>query len=336
MKAKDIISVFNKIAPPEYACSWDKMIGLQLGSTEQEIKTILVTLDIDSQAIKKAISQKADLIFSHHALFFKELSQIDTATPIGSAIKKLVLNNISVFVAHTNFDAAPEGVNWTLAEQEGLNPAECKILEPTYTKKFYKYIVFTPLEAAEKVHQAIAAAGGGHIGNYSECTFRTSGQGTFKPLVNSSPYLGEKNKLAKVNETKIETIVPEEKWQALHAAVKKVHPYEEIAFDLYELKNSQQVFGLGLIGIPEKKLIINGKEIKKLAICSGNGGSLIYKAFQKGAEAFITGEVSYHEKLLAQELGIELITKGHKETEEISLPPLKKKLKKLLPNIKII
>lgn len=336
MKTKELISIFNKIAPPEYACSWDKMIGLQLGDIEQEIKTILVTLDIESPVIKKAITDKADLIFSHHALFFKEIPQIDTKTPVGSAIKKLLVNNISVFVAHTNFDAAPEGVNWVLAKQEGLDPTKCEVLEPTYIKKFYKYAVFVPLDAVDKIHQAIAQAGGGQIGNYAECTFRTNGEGTFKPLKNSSPYLGKKNQLKKTPELKIETIISEEKITGLHKAIKEVHTYEEIAYDFYELKKPQQIFGIGLIGQPKKKLLINGQAINKLAVCSGNGGSLIEQAFQKGAEAFITGEASYHDLLLAKELGLKVILKGHRETEEIAIKFLKKKLKRILPTIKII
>jgi len=200
MLLKNLIKVFNKIAPPQYACVWDKMIGLQLGRKDQEVKKVLITLDISAKTIDKAIKQKVDLIFAHHALFFNEITKLDLNSPLGQKIEKLIKHDISVFIAHTNLDAAPQGVNWQLALQEGLAPEKCAVLEPTYSEKFFKYVVFVPEEAVEKVHQAIIDAGAGHIGNYSDCTFRTQGEGTFRPLAGTNPYIGQHGKLEKVKE----------------------------------------------------------------------------------------------------------------------------------------
>lgn len=336
MLLKNIIKVFNKIAPPQYACSWDKNNGLQLGRKDQEIKNILVTLDITSKIIDKAIKQKADLIFSHHPLFRNELANIDLTKPLGKAIEQLIKNDISLFIAHTNLDAAPEGVNWELARQEGLDPEKCSVLEPTYSEKLFKYVVFVPEEAVEKVHRAIAESGAGHIGNYSDCTYRTQGEGTFRPLAGSNPHIGKQNNLEKVKERRIETIVSEDKISLLLNRVKEVHPYEEIAYDLYPLNNKGKTFGLGLIGKPLKELKINKKKINKLAVCSGSGGSLVQKAYEKGAEAFICGEAGYHDQLLAKELGLELVTKGHFETENIIVPVLKKRFKSEFPELDIL
>lgn len=336
MQLKNLIRVFNRIAPPQYACNWDKMIGLQLGRKDQEVKKVLITLDISEKIIDKAIKQKIDLIFAHHALYFNEITKLDLNTPLGKKIEKLIKHDISVFIAHTNLDAAPEGVNWQLARQEGLDPERCTVLEPTYSEKLFKYVVFVPEEALDKVHLAIAAAGAGNIGNYSDCTFRTQGEGTFRPLAGTNPYIGTLNKLAKVRERKIETIVSEEKLSALLNKVKEVHPYEEIAYDIYPLNNKGKTYGIGLIGKPIKELTINKKKIKKLAVCSGSGGSLIQKAYDKGADCLICGETGYHDKLLAEELGLELITKGHFETENIIVTPLKKQLKQELPELTIL
>ncbi len=336
MLLKNIIKVLNRIAPPQYACVWDKMIGLQLGRKDQEIKKVFITLDITSKIIDKAIKQKADLIISHHALFFNELPKLDLGTPLGQMIEKLIKNDIAAFVAHTNLDAAPNGVNYELARQEGLDPEKCTVLEPTYSEKLFKFTVFVPEEAVEKVHTAIAESGGGHIGNYSDCTFRTAGEGTFRPLEGTDPYIGKKDKLEKVKEKKIETIVTEDKLSTLVNKVKEAHPYEEVAYDIYPLNNKGKTYGLGLIGKPVKDLKINKKKITKLAVCAGSGGSLIQKAYDKGADAFIVGEAGYHDELLAEELGLALIIKGHAETENIILPVLKKKLKSELPEIVIL
>lgn len=336
MLLKNLIKVFNKIAHPQYASSWDKNNGLQIGRKDQEIKKILVTLDITTKIIDKAIKQKADLVFAHHPLFRNELNNLDLGKPLGQKIKKLIQNEISVFVAHTNLDAAPEGVNWALARQEGLDPERCQVLEPSYSEKLFKYVVFVPEEALEKVHRAIAESGAGHIGNYSDCTFRMQGEGTFRPLAGTNPYIGQKNNLEKVKERRIETIVTEDKLGTLLNKVKQAHPYEEIAYDIYPLNNKGKTYGLGLIGKPLKEIKINKKKINKLAVCSGSGGSLIAKAVEKGADAYICGEAGYHDRLLAEELGLELITKGHFETENIIVPILKKRLQKDLPEITII
>ncbi|MDR2429025.1 MAG: Nif3-like dinuclear metal center hexameric protein, partial [Candidatus Margulisbacteria bacterium] len=281
-----------------------------------------------------AVRQKADLIVAHHALFFRPLDSIDLRRPPGKNIAKLIRNNIAVFVAHTNLDAAPDGVNWTLARQCGLDPQKCETLEPTYKEQLYKYVVFTPREAVEAVHGAIAAAGGGHIGNYSDCTFRLDGTGTFRPLRGAKPYLGREGELAKAEEVRIETIIAEEKIGALLNAVRAKHPYEEIAYDLYPLRNSGRVYGIGLIGRPEKNSQYT--RYKKIAVCSGSGGSLVSKAYDKGAELLIVGEAGYHDQLLAEELGLELKICGHRETEEIIVPVLRRKLKKECPELAIL
>ncbi|GBR74368.1 Nif3-like dinuclear metal center hexameric protein [Candidatus Termititenax aidoneus] len=334
MKLQTVIQAMNRIAPPQYACTWDTQIGLQIGNKNAEIKKALVTLDITSALVNTAVKQKADLIVAHHALFFRPLESITLHSPLGKNIAKLIKNDIAVFIAHTNLDAAPDGVNWTLARRSGLDPQKCEVIEPTYREQLYKYVVFVPAEAVEAVHEAIAAAGGGYIGKYSDCTFRLSGTGTFRPLDGAKPYTGRQGELAKAEEIRIETIIAEEKIGALLNAVRARHPYEEIAYDLYPLKNSGRTYGIGLLGRPEKNSQYAG--YKKIAVASGSGGSLVQKAWDKGAELLITGEAGYHDQLLAAELGLELKICGHRETEEIVVPALREKLKTECPELAIL
>lgn len=335
MKLRSVISVLNKLVPPYLAAAWDTQIGLQLGDKDQEITRILVCLDINEEVIARAIAEKAELIIAHHALIWKPLTTITYGTPVGQQLKKLINNNIAVFIMHTNLDVVPEGVNWVLARAEGLSPETCEVLEPTFTERLCKFVVFVPEEALTKVHEAIAQVDAGHIGNYSECTFRTVGEGTFKPLAGTKPYLGSTGNLEKAKEVRLETIIAEQRVGELLNAVRAVHPYEEIAYDIYPLQNKGRVFGLGLIGKPTKEITINGKKIKKLAVCGGSAGSLIAKAKEKGADAFIIGETGYHDQLLARDLGLELVQKGHYETEVLVVPVLTALLQKELSTLSV-
>jgi dinuclear metal center YbgI/SA1388 family protein len=337
MRIQNVVNVMNEIAPPELACSaWDKTIGLQLGNADTSLRKVLVTLDISASAINKAVKEKAGLIVAHHSLFHDPLVRLDTNWPLARKLKVLLAHNIGVFIAHTNLDAAGYGVNYWLARREGLIPEKCEVLEPTYTEELYKLTVFVPKMHADKVRETISQAGAGHVGNYSHCTFNISGTGTFKPLKGTSPYIGQQGKLEKADEIRIETIVPELIKDKVVNAMLNVHPYEEVAYDLYKLENRGRRYGLGLIGDLSKSKLIMGKKVKRLAVCGGNGGSLIYQAYEKGAQAFITGECNYHDNLLAEELGMSLIKKGHFETENIIVRPLAKELQKRLPKLKIL
>lgn len=327
MKLKNIISILNKIAPPYLAMHWDTQIGLQLGDKDQDIQRVFVCLDMTNETIAAAISVKADLIVAHHALIWKPLTTLALKYPVAQQIKKLMAHDMAVFVMHTNWDAAVDGVNWTLARAEGLDPLQCEVLEPTYTERLCKFVVFVPEETVAKVHEAIAQTDAGHIGNYSDCTFRTQGEGTFKPLEGTKPYIGSTGNLEKVKEVRIETVIAEQRVGELLNAVRAVHPYEEMAYDIYPLHNKGNTYGIGLIGKPVRDITINGKKIKKLAVCGGSGGALIPRVVEKGAEAFIVGEAGYHDQLLAKDLGLELIIKGHYETEVLAMPVLSEKLR---------
>jgi len=286
-------------------------------------------------------------------LFFVSPDNIDTGTPLGQKIRSLIKNDIAVYAAHTNLDAAPRGVNYWLAKKEGLDPDKCEVIEPTYTEELCKLAVFVPKTHIEKVREAICEAGpqhltgwgkAGHIGNYSHCTFNIEGIGTFKPLCGADPYIGKKGKLEKVAEVRLETIVPKQILDEVIKAMLQAHPYEEVAYDVYPLLNKGKEYGLGLVGelAPTKvsglksSRVIGGKKVKRLAVCSGGGGKLIEKAYTTGAQAIIMGECSYHDELLAQDLGILLVKKGHFATENVVIKPLAKELGRYLPQLKIM
>src|SRR5699024_8571817 len=162
-------------------------------SYDEVVKNILVTLDVSELVVDEAIKNNVNLIISHHPLLFQPLKEINIRTSKGRIIKKLLNNNITVYSAHTNLDIAENGVNDELAKQ--LQLKNISPLISTGREQLYKIVVFVPETDVEQVRQALGNSGAGHIGNYSHCTFQGKGEGTFKPLEGTDPYIGEKNQL---------------------------------------------------------------------------------------------------------------------------------------------
>ena len=333
VKCQVIMDAMEKTAPRILAEEWDNP-GLLIGSPAQEITKIIICLDVSRHVIESAIKEHCDMIISHHPFIFHPLKKIRTDLPHGQSIQLLLQNNIAVFAAHTNLDSAHGGVNDTLCDLWQLH--NVKPLDISYQEELVKLAVFVPEDYAEKVRLAIGKAGAGYIGKYSYCAFEGSGTGHFLPLDGTNPFIGRIGEIASVNEVKLETILPEKITDKVIKAMLKAHPYEEAAYEIYPLKTTGDVTGLGRIGELESELSLeqftaivkntlptdnirfvkaNDKPIKKVALCSGAGIEFINKAKRLGADIYITGDVKYHDAQKAQELDINLIDGGHFGTE---------------------
>ncbi|MGD9676833.1 MAG: Nif3-like dinuclear metal center hexameric protein [Vulcanibacillus sp.] len=335
-----IIQIFEQLAPKYFALADDK-IGLQIGTLYKDIKKIMLTLDILENVVDDAIEKKVDLIISHHPLIYKPLKNIRTDLPQGRVFEKLIKNNISVYVAHTNLDVAVGGVNDVLAKKIGL--LDIENLETNYIQKYLKLVVYVPKNYQQKVFEAISNNGAGWIGNYSHCTFNINGTGTFKPLDNSTPFIGKQGKLENVDEVRIETIIPENKQAQIIKAMIKAHPYEEVAYDLYQLENIGNKFGIGRKGVIPRTLSLKdfallikeqlnvegvkvvgnlNKLINKVAIVGGDGDSYVNKAAFVGVDVLITGDIYYHTAHEAMANDLALIDVGH-HTEKLVFESVK-------------
>lgn len=334
VKIKQLINILEKEFPAYLTASWDNS-GLQIGSLNNEVNKILICLDLEQSALDKAIAEKVDLIITHHPFFFKSIKTINTDKYPGNYIKRLIENNISVYSAHTNVDAAQNGLSQILAEKIGLG--DIKILYPDIKENLYKLVVYVPMPDLEKLRQAICDAGAGFIGNYSDCTFRLQGKGTFKPREGSKPYIGEKNKIEEVEEFRLETIVPQANLNRVLSLMHNVHPYEEVAYDLYKLENDARSFSFGRKGkLPEPMLLKDfaiklkeklditsisivgelNKKIKNIALVAGSGASYITKLQAKDIDLLITGDIKYHDARDAEAISLALIDIGHLESEK--------------------
>lgn len=324
--------IFEKMeewAPKSLAYDWDN-VGLQVGSYEQESKKVLVTLDVLNNVVDEAIEKEVDLIIAHHPLLFRPLHEIDFRKPKGKIVQKLIKHDISVYASHTNHDIAPGGINDLLSDALGLKNK--RPLVPFKREDLFKLAVFVPVDYVEDVRNALSEAGAGFIGNYSHCTFQTEGQGTFMPREGSNPFSGKINELKFADELKIETIVEESILPQVIQAMKDAHPYEEVAHDIYPLKNEGKLYGLGRIGQLDEKLNLKtfsekvkqafdcstiritgnlNKQIKRVALVGGSGEKYINEANKQGADVYITGDITFHHAQDAMEMGLAVIDAGH-------------------------
>ncbi|HWR40614.1 MAG TPA: Nif3-like dinuclear metal center hexameric protein [Patescibacteria group bacterium] len=333
VKCQCIMDAMEKLAPCYLAESWDN-VGLLLGEPQQEIHRVLVVLDVDDHAVELALREKVQLLVSHHPLIFKSLTALRTDTPVGRRLAQLIKQDIAVYSAHTNLDATVGGVNDALAR--ALRLSDVKPLDISYREPLVKLVVFVPVTHREMVWQAIADAGAGHIGNYSHCSFQTTGVGTFLPLNGAVPFIGQLGTVEETQEVRLETIVREQMVSQVVQAMRAAHPYEEVAFDEYPLRNTGQTAGLGRVGIlpdalPFEDFIIHVKQalklpwirvagkclepIRKVAVCGGSGAGYIAKAWAAGAQVLITGDVKYHEAQEAAATGLVVLDAGHFATE---------------------
>ena len=332
--AQWVMDAMERFAPHHLAEGWDN-VGLIVGQPCCKVTKILVTLDVTMPVAQYAAEHHYDLILCHHPPIFKPLTALRTDTKQGEILALLLRHSIAVYTAHTNLDIAAGGVNDVLAAKLGLQ--DVRPLHTTYEDKLLKLAVFVPITHAASVRDAICQAGAGHIGQYSCCTFQTAGTGTFLPLPGTKPFLGQQGQLEFASEVRLETIVPHSRCQAVLQAMMAAHPYEEVAYDLYQVVNSGYKYGLGRIGcLPDSRSFSQWveqakaalgitvlkaagpaeKDVRIVAVCGGSGASLINDAVQAGADVLITGDVKYHEAQQAADQGLIVIDAGHFATEQ--------------------
>ena len=340
MKVKDLLNNLDKIAPFFLQESFDNS-GIQFADLDVPVIKILLSLDVTQGVLDEAIEKKANLIITHHPLLFSPLKQITKQK--NPLFYQVITGQINLIAMHTNYDLAEGGLNDYVANLLGI-----KKISPLQdsSEKVFKFAVYVPIQHADRVSQAIFKAGAGKIGKYTETSFNISGKGTFKPMGGANPFIGEIGKREEVQEIKIETVVAERDLDSVIQAMKDTHPYEEPAYDIYELKTKSS-YGIGVFGEIDKEVVIskfslevknrlhalyirliksNNRKIKKVALCTGAGGSLLEQVSLKGADLYLTGDINYHSALRAKELGLNVLDVEHFDTEKFFIEALYEQL----------
>src|SRR6188768_2494966 len=352
MKIKDVIASLEAMAPLSLQENYDNA-GLITGDENAECTGILVSLDTPSAVVDDAIKKDCNLIVSHHPIVFSGLKKITGKNYVQKAVIKAIKNDIAIYAIHTNLDNVINGVNGRIAELLGLKNISVLAPKENQLKKLFTFI---PTTHTDKVRQAIFDAGGGHIGNYEECSFNVEGFGTFKGDLNTHPYAGKPGKLHIENEIKVEVIFPGWLEGRIIKSLLAAHPYEEVAYDMIRLENRYSSIGSGVIGelkeaVDEKAFLetlkekfnlkvirhteLLNKQITKVAVCGGAGSFLISNALSSGADCFITSDIKYHEFFDANDK-ILIADIGHYESEQFTINLLQEFLELKFPTFAVL
>jgi dinuclear metal center YbgI/SA1388 family protein len=315
VRLADVIAALEAAYPPALAQDWDA-VGLVCGDPDDAVSTVLVAVDPVPETVDEALASGAQLLLTHHPLLLRGVHGVGADTPKGALVHRLVRGGAALFTAHTNADAADPGVSDALAAALGL--AVEGPLEPARSAAFDKIVTFVPVgPAITAVHEALAAAGAGEIGDYSHCSFATAGTGQFRPLSGTHPTIGEVGKLERVAETKLEMVLPRARRAAVVAALRAAHPYDEPAFDVFEQAAVPSSRGLGRIGTlpqPEPLRVFADRvaaalpatswgvraagdpdrPVRRVAVCGGAGDSALGAATAVGVDAYVTADLRHH------------------------------------------
>jgi dinuclear metal center YbgI/SA1388 family protein len=352
MFVKDVASIIEEFAPLGYQESYDNA-GLLVGSLDNKVNGVLLSIDVTPQVIDEALARDADLIVAHHPLIFKGLKRLTGSNSVEQSVIKAIKHGISIYCAHTNLDSVWNGVSTAAAKELGLN--NISVLSPA-SNQLVKLVTFVPHANAKEVRLALFEAGAGQIGNYDYCSYNIEGTGTFRAGESTNPFVGLKGELHQEPETKIEVIVPRPVLSKTISALLRSHPYEEVAYDIYPIENTNPRAGLGVVGQlakPQaeldflkrvKKIFsagcvrhspLTGKHIERVAICGGSGAEFIGQAKAAGADMFITADVKYHQFFEAEGKLI-VADVGHFESEQVALEIFYEVLTKKIPNFAVL
>ncbi|HNQ23661.1 MAG TPA: Nif3-like dinuclear metal center hexameric protein [Phycisphaerae bacterium] len=349
----EVCTALEALAPPALAQSWDN-VGLLAGDATATVDRVLCCIDLTDVVLDEALGRRCQLIVTYHPPIFRPIIALRARSAgMEALVWRCIRHGVALYAPHTALDAAEGGTNDVLAELCGLTVTEpLEYVEPE-GERACKLIVFVPPVHVEAVADAMFAAGAGHIGAYSRCSFRTPGQGTFFGDETTQPAVGERGKLEYVDEIRLETVVPAPAVPAVVAALRRAHPYEEPAFDVYPLKPAL-VRGIGRMGTLPKPVSLGALArrlrratgatvvqlvgdpdhiVTRAVVAVGSAGSLPLRAATSADDVIVTGEIRHHDALTIHRQGCTAIALGHWASERPVLPSLARRLMAACPGL---
>jgi len=351
MTVKEITKILDELAPLAHAEEFDN-VGLLVGDGNTNVSGILVTLDTLENVVDEAIAKQCNMIVSFHPIIFKGLTKITGSNYVERVVIKAISNNIAIYSMHTALDNSNIGVNAKICEVLGLKKPKILIPKPKTIKKLTTY---APLAQVERIKAALFKAGGGAIGLYSNCSFSVDGTGSFKAGKGANPALGKIGKTHYEKESQINMVFSFSKEKDILKALFKAHPYEEVAYEISTLDNTNHDMGMGMVGTLEVEMdevsFLNevknrmnasvirhskllGRKVKKVAVLGGSGAFAIGPAKRSGADIFITADLKYHQFYEAENQLV-IADIGHFETEQFTKDLLVDYLIKKIPSFAI-
>lgn len=327
--------------------------GLLCGDRNNPVTGILVAFDVNDDVLTEAVDTGCNVVVAHHPLIFKPMRSVTLDTPVGRLVSRALENRIAVIAVHTNIDNHFEGVNQELARHLGLE--NLRILQPL-EGRLQKLVTFVPHSHVDVVRKALFEAGAGHIGRYDLCSYNLDGVGTFRANNETKPFVGRLNEVHYEPEMRVEVVFPSWIQSRLLESLLQAHPYEEVAYDIFPMKNALPNAGAGMIGLlPEplseidflehvkqklrvpflRHTSLKGRSVRKVAVCGGSGSFLINIASKSGADAFVTGDIKYHDFFDAP-ASLLVLDAGHFETEQFTVQLLARYLNEKIPNFAVL
>ncbi|MDG1570767.1 Nif3-like dinuclear metal center hexameric protein [Robiginitalea sp. M366] len=351
MTVKEIAAQVEALAPLHHAEDFDN-VGLLVGRPDMEVTGVLVTLDTLEAVVDEAIARGCNLILSFHPILFKGLKRLTGKTYVERVVARALENQIAIYSIHTALDNVPGGVNGALCQALGIQDPSILIPKKQGIKKLVTYV---PKAHTPTLLDALFAAGAGSLGHYSQCSFRLEGEGSFLPSVAANPALGTPGTLQREPEDQLHLTFTADREASVLAALFRTHPYEEVAYEVTTLENDYNHLGMGMIGSLEAPLgpeaflehlkqvlgtpcirhsALPETPVQRVAVLGGSGAFAIEAAKAAGADAFVTGDVKYHQFFQAE--GKLLIADvGHYETEQFTKRLLCDYLSEKIPNFAI-
>jgi dinuclear metal center YbgI/SA1388 family protein len=336
----------ESIAPARHAYSFDR-VGLQVGDPGGACQRVAVSLDSSLAAIQFAHAQGCQALLCHHPIIWDPLAGLRETDARERAVMEAIRLGVTVIAAHTNWDTAPGGVNDALARRLGLT--DVRPFGPPPDLAWLKAVVFAPVNAAEAVMQAMADAGAGVIGDYTECAFSAPGTGIFRPGAYANPVIGEPGRREEVEEVRIEMRLEAPDRSAVEAALRSAHPYEGPAYDFVPLVGSagRQAGRVGRAPEPiapsklaawlDERLMTKSlawiahpdRPIESIAVVGGAADGEWRAAQAEGADLFVTGEVRQNVAVEASESGLAIAACGHYATEQPGMEAMAQRLREM-------
>ncbi len=347
----------NDIAPPHLAEDWDN-VGLLIGRGETPVTTALLTIDVTPAVLDEAVRQACETVIAYHPPIFKPLKRLSGATPVERLTMRLLERGIAVISPHTALDAAPNGLNDWIAS--GIGNGDVRALVPhgqLPVNEETKLVTFCPVDAVERLRDALAAVGAGRIGGYERCSFMTRGTGTFLGGPGTKPKIGKAGQIEQVDEVRLEMVCPKRVLPLAIETIRQFHPYEEPAIEVHPLSPKpvrhtgagrrltldqplsaseiatrlKRHFGVPTVhvALPEGAPEVHAR----LGISAGSGGSHLEAAAEQGCTLFVTGECRHHDVLGSLARGCGVLVAGHTNTERGFLPELARRLARAVDGV---
>ena len=352
MKIHQITQILEAWAPLRYAEDFDN-VWLLVGNPNDEASGILVTHDCLEEVVDEAIGRDCNLIVCFHPILFKGLKRFTENSHVVRSVRKAIKNEVAIYAIHTALDNQAHGVSFGLSQSLGLTNTSVLLPKKNTVMKLNFYV---PQAQAEQVRNALFAAGAGKLGNYDDCSFSSVGQGSFRPLQNSTPYVGKKGERHFEDELQVQMVFQKHLATQITEALLSSHPYEEVAYEITSLANPKQNLGMGMIGdLPKsmkpdafldfvKKTLktpslrhshLGTNDIARVAVLGGSGSFAIQAAKSKKADAYITADLKYHDFYEGNQSFL-VVDAGHYETEQHTKNLILNHLTEKLPNFAVL